>query len=170
MVVGCHGAGRKRPTSFLFCLRSMTVNAHILWKIKESCHNRTNGTVWGIQSLAWWNWKTVCFLFFFSFSARFYAFITSWRIVQEVSCPFQLQSLKAVARGAAGAARAAPLFQLFFFFFFFFFVGSLKQRKRTKIDVMIHSSTQRVSLNKGSMIAFIAIVLCRSAAAMPRLG
>ena len=69
---------------------------------------------------------------------------------------------KAVARGAAGAARAAPLFQLFFFFFFF--VGSLKQRKRRKIDVMIHSSQQRVSLNKGSMIAFIAIVLCRSAA------
>ena len=74
---------------------------------------------------------------------------------------------KAVARGAAGAARAAPLFQLFFFFFF---VGSLKQRKRRKIDVMIHSSQQRVSLNKGSMIAFIAIVLCRSAAAMPWLG
>ena len=44
-------------------------------------------------------------------------------------------SCKAVARGAAGAARAAPLSA-----FFFFFVGSLKQRKRTKIDVMIHSS------------------------------
>ena len=44
------------------------------------------------------------------------------------------------------------------FFSFFFFVGSLKQRKRRKIDVMLHSSQQRVSLNKGSMIAFIASV------------
>ena len=41
---------------------------------------------------------------------------------------------KAVSRGR-GSGR--PTFSAFFFFFF---VGSLKQRKRTKIDVMIHSS------------------------------
>ena len=63
--------------------------------------------------------------------------------------------------GWGGSGR--PTFSAFFFFFFFF-EGSLKQRKRRKIDVMIHSLQQRVSLNKGSMIAFIAIVLCRSAA------
>ena len=66
-----------------------------------------------------------------------YASIFTGPQAQIPSSPYQ-QGFKAVARGAAGAARAAPLFQLFFFFFFF--VGSLKERKRTNIDVMIHSS------------------------------
>ena len=62
-----------------------------------------------------------------------------------------------------------PHFFSFFFFFFFFcrFSQAKKKNKNWRDDTLI---TQRVSLNKGSMIAFIAIVLCRSAAAMPWLG
>ena len=75
---------------------------------------------------------------------------------------------KAVARGAAGAARAAPLFQLLFFFFSICrFSQAKKKNKNWRDDTLI---TQRLSLNKGSMIAFIVIVLCCSAAAMRWLG
>ena len=63
------------------------------------------------------------------------------------------------ARGAAWAARAAPLFQLFFFLEVL--SGKEKETKRHYDSLTI----QRVSLNQGSMIAFI--VLCRSAVVRP---
>ena len=60
-----------------------------------------------------------------------------------------------------------PRFFSFFFFFFCRFSQAKKKNKSWRDDTLI---TQRVALNKGSMIAFIAIVLCRSAAAMTWLG
>ena len=65
--------------------------------------------------------------------------------------------------GWGGSGR--PTFSALFFFCRF--SQAKKKNKNWRDDTLI---TQRVSLNKGSMIAFIAIVLCRSAAAMPWLG
>ena len=54
---------------------------------------------------------------------------------------FQNSSIALPRPSHAGRlGRLGPPHFFSFFFFFFFFVGSLKQRKRTKIDVMIHSS------------------------------
>ena len=68
--------------------------------------------------------------------------------------------------GGSGRPTFSAFFFLFFFIFFFRFSQAKKKNKNWRDDTLI---AQRMSLNKGSMIAFIAIVLCRSAAAMPWL-
>ena len=65
--------------------------------------------------------------------------------------------------GWGGSGR--PTFHLFFFFCRFS-QAKKKNKNYWRDDTLI---TQRVSLSKGFMIAFIAIVLCLSAAAMPWL-